>query len=142
MAAVQYLLYVGVRNALVWVFLVDYSMVLLMAVLMNQYHLSLILRNLTTNEDMNRHRYHYLKDDLNKYVNPFSSGPWGNFAECFGRRSAVLADPYVHTELYEKFRRQKPDVEMAEMQPASDGEESERLTPAHGHSHGHSHHHG
>ena len=38
----------------------------MMAVLMNHYHLILILRNLTTNEDMNKHRYAYLRNDVNR----------------------------------------------------------------------------
>ena len=74
-------------------------MVLMMAVLMNHYHLILILRNLTTNEDMNKHRYAYLRNDVNRYHNPFSQGPCGNCREFVGRRAAVEENPYVHTEL-------------------------------------------
>ena len=43
-----------------WLYLIDFCGVLLMAVLMNNFHAVLILKGLTTNEDMNKHRYAYL----------------------------------------------------------------------------------
>jgi len=139
--ALQFLFSVNMRSAGMWMYLFDYSAVLLMAVLMNQFHLSLILRNLTTNEDMNKQRYSYLRDDMNKYHNPFSNGLWGNVREFLGRRDAVLANPYVHSELFEHLQREKPaDVEMAETGSCADGEETDHLAPHQGHSH--SHHHG
>ena len=108
--AVQYLLNVTMFNQLVWFYLVDMSMVLLTAISMNGYHITLILKNLTTNEDMNKHRYTYLRRDMKKIYNPFSRGPWGNVCEFIGRREAVLDDPYVHSELY-KVLRLKDDIE-------------------------------
>ena len=92
---VQYLLVVSMRSALVWFYLFDMTLVLLMAIAMNNYHAVLIMRNLTTNEDMNKHRYTYLRDDMNKFRNPFSRGAMGNCCEFLGRRSAVLANPYA-----------------------------------------------
>jgi len=138
-AAAQYLMTVSMRSGAMWLYLFDYLAVLLMAVLMNNYHAVLILRNLTTNEDMNKSRYTYLRDDMNKFHNPFSAGPLGNVREFFGRRAAVLTDPYVHTQIYERWRQQKPaDVEMAE----AGNSETERLyAHSHEHSHGHSHSH-
>ena len=56
LGGVQYILGVSHRNAIVWFYVIDMSLVTLMAILMNNYHLSLIVRNLTTNEDMNKHR--------------------------------------------------------------------------------------
>jgi hypothetical protein len=133
-AGVQFLLAYP-KSPLSWFFCIDYGLVLLMAVMMNQYHLSLILRNLTTNEDMNKHRYTYLRDDLGKYRNPFSQGAWGNCAEFFRRRSQVLADPYWHSKKYaEVVRDEENDVELGEMDS-----ENQRLTDTQLHPHGHSH---
>lgn len=39
-----------------------------MAMMMNSYHISLILKNLTTNEHMNL-RYPYLRDELGRFQN-------------------------------------------------------------------------
>ena len=134
--AVQYLLHVSMRNGLVWFFLFDMTLVLLMAIAMNNYHAILIMRNLTTNEDMNKHRYTYLRDDMNKFRNPFSRGGMGNCCEFLGRRSAVLANPHVHTEMFSEMRLDGPsDLEMAEMPTDSE-------TASLAHHHGHSHQHG
>lgn len=140
LAGVQYLWTVSSKSALIWIYLMDYSMVLLMAVMMNQYHLSLILRHLTTNEDMNKHRYHYLRNDLNQYRNPFSKGLVGNCCEVFSRRSYVLKDPYAYAEEFKKVvSAEGRDIEMQENGYSSGGER-ESLTP-HSHDHGHSHSH-
>lgn len=39
-----------------------------MAIMMNSYHLSLIFKNLTTNEHMNM-RYPYLRDEMGRFHN-------------------------------------------------------------------------
>ena len=140
LTAAQYLLSVNAKTPMVWIYLFDYSMVLLMAVLMNQYHLSLILRNLTTNEDMNKHRYAYLRNDLNQFHNPFSAGPWGNFLELFSRRHTVLTNPYSYSERYLELSR-GGDVEMGECGAPSDAEHASLKGSGHGHKHSHSHSH-
>lgn len=38
------------------------------------YHTKLITSNLTTNEDINKYRYSYLKDEYGFFKNPFSKG--------------------------------------------------------------------
>ena len=43
-------------------------------VVMNSYHWWLIASNLTTNEHLNKHRYVYLRDEMGRYRNAFSSG--------------------------------------------------------------------
>jgi len=122
-AALQYLWTVNWHAAGIWIFLVDYGMVLLMAVLMNQFHLTLILKGMTTNEEMNKHRYSYLRDDMNKFRNAFSRGPLGNCREFVSRRDDVLGNAYVHTDLYDRLRLAKPaDLEMAETGSCADGE--------------------
>ena len=73
-AAIQYLTSVSVASPLAWTVVVFFFFSSLMALAMNQYHLTLILQNLTTNEHQNRHRYHYLKNDLGQYHNVFSTG--------------------------------------------------------------------
>ena len=103
LAAVQHLALVNRWSVLGWFFAVDFGLVSLGAVLMNQFHASLILRNLTTNEDINKHRYAYLRDDNGKYRNPFSAGACGNIAECCRRGTEVTVNPYVHTERYAQF---------------------------------------
>jgi len=102
----------------------------MMALLMNQYHFTLILRNLTTNEDINKERYAYLRDDLNHYRNPFSRGPCGNMREFLERRAIVAANPYIHTEMYHGGGMSPADdVEMAEVASTSGDSEHERLAP-------------
>jgi len=113
-ASVQYLLVVSSTNPVAWFMAVDFFFVTMMALMMNQYHLSLILRNLTTNEDMNKHRYHYLKDDLNHYRNPFSRGPCGNCHEFFGRGALVRSNPYAHSDMYHTYTK-VADMEMGEV---------------------------
>ena len=115
-AAVQYLLIADVKAwyLLVWLHLLDYSMALLMAVGMNQYHLSLILRNLTTNEDMNKHRFAYLRNELNQFHNPFSTGACGNLREVCSRRRTVLENPYVYSERFRALASGDGDIERTE----------------------------
>jgi hypothetical protein len=43
-----------------------------MVMFLGFYHLSLIQRNMTTNEHSNCSRYHYLLDETKKYHNPFN----------------------------------------------------------------------
>ena len=100
-----------------------------------------LLRNLTTNEDMNKHRYGYLRNDLNQFHNPFSAGPWGNFLELFSRRHTVLTNPYSYSERYLELSR-GGDVEMGECGAPSDAEHASLKGSGHSHkqSHSHSHH--
>lgn len=143
-AAVQYLMVVNSKDPLVWFVAVDFFFATLMALMMNNYHLSLTLRNLTTNEDMNKHRYHYLKNDLNQYHNPFSRGPWGNCIEFWGRGDLVRKNPYAHSEAYQAYLK-AADVEMGDLTDgaSSDGASDNGDSYAYGspHSHGHSHGH-
>ena len=44
------------------------------------FHVSAILRNLTTNEIYNASRYAYLKDSHGRFFNPFDGGIGENFA--------------------------------------------------------------
>ena len=132
--AAMYLLTVDKLAPLHWFYLVDMSCVLAMAILMNQYHLSLILRNLTTNEDMNKHRYAYLRDDLNKYRNPFSQGACGNVRECLGRRAAVLENPYVHSDLYKEVLK-ADGMEMGRLDSMEGGETARLNKRGHDHNH-------
>jgi len=143
-ASVQYLLSFP-KDPVGWFMAVDFAMASLMALMMNNYHLSLILRNLTTNEDMNKHRYHYLKDDLNHYRNPFSRGPCGNLKEFWGRGATVLANPYHHSDEYHAFIK-ATDIEMGEVTDSGStvdgsdfGDESGLVDSQHntGHSHAH-----
>jgi len=127
---VQYLLFESVRSALVWFMAIDLAGVCMMALLMNQYHFTLILRNLTTNEDINKERYAYLRDDLNRYRNPFSRGPCGNMREFIERRAIVTANPYFHSEMYHgEGMCPAADVEMAEVASTSGDSEHDRLAP-------------
>jgi len=140
-AAVQYLLVVNAKAPFIWMYLLDYSMVLLMAILMNQYHLSLILRNLTTNEDMNKHRYTYLRNDLNQFHNPFSTGPCGNLMEVCSRRRTVLENPYVYSETFRKLASGGGGIEAG---GGGDGERASIMHHMHDEhcQHDHSHQHG
>ena len=82
-------------------------------------------------------RYTYLRDDMNKFHNPFSKGACGNALEVCSRRETVLANPYSYTEAYEKFQMQasSKDLEMAEM--GAEGETERLAAPAHSHNHSH-----
>ena len=51
---------------------IDFCAFGVMAILMNTYHWWLISRNLTTNEDMNKMRYIWLKDDAGRFSNVFN----------------------------------------------------------------------
>ena len=79
-----------------------------------QHHLSLILRNLTTNEDMNKHRFAYLRNELNQFHNPFSTGACGNLREVCSRRRTVLENPYVYSERFRALASGDGDIERTE----------------------------
>ncbi|KAL3915076.1 MAG: hypothetical protein SGPRY_007386 [Prymnesium sp.] len=66
-AALQYVLTMTF-NVVSWIILVDMALVTVMAMMMNSYHISLIVKNLTTNEHMNL-RYPYLRDELGRFQN-------------------------------------------------------------------------
>jgi hypothetical protein len=70
-------------------------------VTMNGYHAHLVLHNLTTNEHINKSRYHYLKDDMGRFRNPFDFGFLGNIADFWTRDRAIDVNPYHYTELYQ-----------------------------------------
>ena len=54
----------------------------LMVMALGQYHLTLLLRNLSTNEDINKTRYDYLRDDRGRFHNPFDKGSaWKNIMD-------------------------------------------------------------
>ena len=69
---------------------------------MNGYHAHLVLHNLTTNEHINKTRYHYLKDDAGRFHNPFDQGFLANIADFWGRAAACEANPYCYTERYQQ----------------------------------------
>jgi len=87
-------------NFLAWFMLVDFMLVTLMAVMMNSYHISLILKNLTTNEHMNM-RYPYLRDDAGRFSNAFDDGCFGNLKDWWTRGALSAEDPYMYTKRYE-----------------------------------------
>ena len=148
--SLQYLAVHSYTSVLGWAMSLFWGMTTLMAIMMNRYHAYLIVANLTTNEDINKARYHYLRDDLNNFRNPFSRGCLGNMGELFGRGAAVRANPYVHSEEYQKFILTK-DVELGEITDSgasTDGSEADdddikgrSLLPQGGHAHGQAHGH-
>ncbi len=66
-----------------WCFIIFlvYSAILFMMVLgLLSYHFGLITTNLTTNEEINMHRYAYLHNEFSRYSNPFDKySRWNNF---------------------------------------------------------------
>lgn len=65
------------RAPLTWMFtfFVMYSFMMFVAIGgLGMYHLKLIMRNLTTNEEINMARYAYLHNEFNAYNNPFCKG--------------------------------------------------------------------
>lgn len=125
-AALQHLLYVKKTSVIGWLMVVVWVPITLMALLMNQYHATLILKNLTTNEDINRHRYAYLRDDHGKFANPFSKGPFGNCMECCRRGGEVTADPYCHSKQHEAIAKaeEKRSRELHAMPPYENDDEA------------------
>jgi len=105
--ALQYILAMPF-NFVAWFILVDFALVTVMAVMMNSYHLSLIVKNLSTNEHMNM-RYPYLRDEMGRYKNAFDAGCLGNFGDFWTRGNACAADPYVYTKRYEEYLRSKEE---------------------------------
>ena len=65
-----------------------YFPIALYAVLMTAQHAYFVVKNLTTNEMMNQHRYEYLK----RGRNPFSRGYLMNTGECLGTVTPVSVD--------------------------------------------------
>ena len=124
--SVQYLCWIDVHSPLAWFMAVDFFFVTMMAIAMNNYHASLILRNLTTNEDMNKHRYYYLKSDLGQFQNPFSRGACGNIAELFSRSASVSSNPYMYSDAY-RFFVEKHDIELVEVPESSSMADSASL---------------
>lgn len=91
------------RAPLTWMFIafVLYSFMMFGAIGgLGMYHLRLIMRNLTTNEEINMTRYTYLRNEFNAYNNPFCQGSqMGNFLDgmfpspkLYYTREAVLKD--------------------------------------------------
>jgi len=146
-SAIQYLVTVNYLSPLAWAVACFFTMSTLMAVMMNQYHATLILQQLTTNEHMNRHRYHYLRNDLGQYKNAFSRGKWENIKEFFSRGSTIRNNAYYHSDVYQKLLKSR-DLELGDMTDSgstTDGSECGdegillQSSHSHGHSHGHSH---
>eukprot|EP00597_Dinobryon_sp_UTEXLB2267_P007789 CAMPEP_0170094462 /NCGR_PEP_ID=MMETSP0019_2-20121128/27255_1 /TAXON_ID=98059 /ORGANISM="Dinobryon sp., Strain UTEXLB2267" /LENGTH=574 /DNA_ID=CAMNT_0010315767 /DNA_START=662 /DNA_END=2386 /DNA_ORIENTATION=- len=67
------------------------------------YHAKLVSKNLTTNEDVNKDRYFYLKNEYNFLDNPFDKGSaWANFVDSifpseklYYKRDEVLRDKFA-----------------------------------------------
>jgi len=113
-ACVQYLMLVG-RHKWIIFQLCDYLVFTAFGVTMNAYHAHLVLHNLTTNEHINKSRYHYLKDDMGRFRNPFDAGYFGNVVDFWTRASRIEYNPYHYTQLYQG---RQPDVHPPET-PAS-----------------------
>ena len=86
-----------------------------MAMMMNSYHFSLILKNLTTNEHMNM-RYPYLRDEMGRVSNAFDKGCLGNWYDFWTRGALSAVDPYMYTKAYDVYlKKQEEDpIEMKE----------------------------
>ena len=82
---------------------------------MNGYHAHLVLHNLTTNEHINKSRYHYLKDDMGRFRNPFDAGYYANVVDFWTRATRIEYNPYHYTQLYQG---RQPDAQPPET-PAS-----------------------
>jgi len=104
-AAFQYVLYMPF-HLVAWIILIDLALATIMAVMMNSYHISLIAKNLTTNEHMNM-RYPYLRDEMGRYHNAFDSGCMGNFWDFWTRGARSAEDPYMYTKRFEEYSRKK-----------------------------------
>ena len=65
---------------------------------MNGYHFHLVTHNLTTNEHINKSRYHYLKDDAGRFSNAFDKGFLANIADFEPRR--LRRQPVYYTDRY------------------------------------------
>ena len=67
------------------------------------YHAKLVTKNLTTNEDVNKDRYYYMKNEYNFLDNPFDKGSaWANFIDSmfpseklYYKRDEVLRDKFA-----------------------------------------------
>ena len=73
------------RGPLTWMFIafLFYSAGMFLAIFgLGSYHLKLIMKNMTTNEEVNCYRYTYFKNEFNMQDNPFCRGSkWGNFVD-------------------------------------------------------------
>ena len=118
---VQYLYTLGMDKWIIFQ-LCDHALFDTFAVVMNGYHSMMIMKNLTTNEQMNYQRYPYLRDEMGRYRNAFDDGPIGNIVDLWRRRDAVAASPYLYTDRYTK----RQVTEMLEMKKG-DGEKHSLL---------------
>mmetsp|Transcript_42916 Transcript_42916/g.142089 ORF Transcript_42916/g.142089 Transcript_42916/m.142089 type:complete len:568 (-) Transcript_42916:345-2048(-) len=123
----EYLLRVG-RNGWVLLQLCDHLLFSLFAVVMNSYHWWLIASNLTTNEHLNKHRYVYLRDEMGRYRNAFSSGVLSNIGDFLTRSRTTSADPFVYTQRYNAQAMKQREIGYGdssrsgdEMMPAKEG---------------------
>lgn len=62
-------------------FLIYSFFMCLMVLGLGKYHCDLITANLTTNEDINKHRYAYLNSKFGGFSNPFESTVWNNISD-------------------------------------------------------------
>merc|ERR1719424_1826623 len=76
----------GSRNYKYFILFMAFGLV---GVTMTAYHAHLVLHNLTTNEHINKSRYHYLKDDMGRFRNPFDAGYFGNVVDFWTRASRI-----------------------------------------------------
>lgn len=75
----------------------------LMVLALGQYHLVLLISNMSTNEDINKTRYDYLRDERGRFSNPFDKGSvWKNImdglfpsSKSYFTREEVLRDNNV-----------------------------------------------
>lgn len=78
-------LYLAVLEApFLSLFIFSYLAYLGLASTMLQFHIPLVLQNLTTNEYLNRQRYNYLIDHKGRFTNPFARGYADNIRYFFG----------------------------------------------------------
>jgi len=98
-SCVQYLLARGNRGIVVFE-LINMTIVGVFAWLMVIYHSTLVVRNLTTNEQMHLIRYPYLRDEVGRFRNAFDRGYCANFEDFWRRGERTAENPYYYTELY------------------------------------------
>lgn len=92
-------------------FLIYSFLMFLMVFALANYHVSILLRNVTTNEDINKSKYSYLKDEFSMFSNPFDrGGPWPNAVDgCFpnGKQYYTRDQVMEDRQLEEQLRRQQ-----------------------------------
>lgn len=73
------------RAPITWVFTMFllYSFMMFLGIAgLTSYHIKLIMKNMTTNEEINMYRYTYFKNEFNMQDNPFCKGSkLGNFID-------------------------------------------------------------